>query len=216
MLQTLVGFDPALRRVRDAVGFIVVAGFLSTAISATIGVTTLCAAGVQPWVAVLRAVVGLVVGRCPRSTRRRPRDLDDRPHGGLVATNWDRNVFCWWWARRRRVRRSSVRCLATIGQHPLEYVIFPFVIAAAVRLGQPATALVVLGASVVTIWNTVRGAGPFAGARSIESLILLQAFMGVLAGTGLLLAAAIAERDERASSCGRVRGRRSPDGLARI
>ena len=81
-----------------------------------------------------------------------------------------------------------------IGHHPLEYVIFSFVIAAAVRLGQPATALVVLAASAVTIWNTVRGAGPFAGTAVHQSLILLQVFMGVLAGTGLLLAAAIAER----------------------
>jgi predicted small secreted protein len=47
-----------------------------------------------------------------------------------------------------------------IGRHPLEFVIFPFVIAAAVRLPPAATALVVLGASAVAIWNTVRGAGP--------------------------------------------------------
>ena len=63
------------------------------------------------------------------------------------------------------------------------------------RGGQPLTALVVLSASAVTIGHTVRGAGPFAGEAIHESLILLQVFMGVLAGTGLLLAAAIAERE---------------------
>ena len=83
----------------------------------------------------------------------------------------------------------------TATHHPLEYVIFPFVIAAAVRRGQPATSLVVLGASAVTIWHTARGAGPFAGAQVHDSLVLLQVFMSVLAGTGLLLAAAIAERE---------------------
>ena len=82
----------------------------------------------------------------------------------------------------------------TRAHHPVEYVIFPFVIAAAVRGGPPVTAPVVLAASAVTIWNTVRGAGPFAGPEVHEGLVLLQAFMGVLAGTGLLLAAAIAER----------------------
>ena len=46
----------------------------------------------------------------------------------------------------------------------------------------------------MTIWNTVRGAGPFAVPDVHESLFLLQAFMGVLAFTGLLLAAAIVER----------------------
>jgi PAS domain S-box-containing protein len=78
--------------------------------------------------------------------------------------------------------------------HPLEFVVVPFLITAAVRLGQPATGLMVLGASAVTIWNTVQGAGPFASSAVHESLILLQVYTGVLAGTGLLLAAAITER----------------------
>jgi hypothetical protein len=55
------------------------------------------------------------------------------------------------------------------------------VIAAAVRLGQPATALVVLSASGVAILNTIRDTGPFAGADVHHSLILLQVFIGVLA-----------------------------------
>ena len=42
-------FDPALRRVADTVRFIVAGAILATIISATIGVTTLCVAGVQPW-----------------------------------------------------------------------------------------------------------------------------------------------------------------------
>ena len=49
LLLRLNNFDPTLRRVRDALAFIVVAGLAATAISATIGSATLCAAGVQPW-----------------------------------------------------------------------------------------------------------------------------------------------------------------------
>lgn len=48
-LRRLPGFDPTFRRIRDVVAFIVVAALMSTAISATIGVSTLCAAAVQPW-----------------------------------------------------------------------------------------------------------------------------------------------------------------------
>ena len=81
-----------------------------------------------------------------------------------------------------------------LARRPLHFIVFPFAILAAVRLGQPATALVVFGASSVAIWNTVRGVGPFASPEVHESLILLQTFMGVLAATGLVLAAAIAER----------------------
>src|SRR5262249_14181872 len=49
LLQRMNNFDPKLRRVRDALAFIVAAGLVATAMSATIGSATLCAAGVQPW-----------------------------------------------------------------------------------------------------------------------------------------------------------------------
>jgi PAS domain S-box-containing protein len=196
ILSHFVGFDPALRRTRDAVAFIIVAAGLTTALSAAIGVTTLCAAHVQPWSRfpelwtawwlgdILGAlVVAPVILTTARSSRTRSRrdwlETCVLLLGTVVATQ---AVF-------GQVFGPAV------GHHPLEYVIFPFLIAAAVRPGQPATALVVLLASIVTIWNTVRGVGPFASSEVHQGLILLQVFMGVLAGTGLLLAAAITERE---------------------
>jgi integral membrane sensor domain MASE1 len=195
ILRRLPGFDPTLRRIFDALAFIVVAALMSTAISATIGVSTLCAAGAQPWMRFSElwldwwlgdALGALVVAPVILTIVRVPADWSGRDWietslllaGAAVTTQF---VF-------------GQVFDPTIGHHPLEYVVFPFLIAAAVRLGQPATALVVLGASGVTIWNTVRGTGPFTGEAIHESLILLQVFTGVLAGTGLLLAAAITER----------------------
>ena len=81
-----------------------------------------------------------------------------------------------------------------VAPHPIEYVIFPLVIGAAVSGGPRLTAWTVLAASAVAIWHTVNGVGPFASPEVHQSLILLQAFMGVLAGTSLLLAASVAER----------------------
>jgi PAS domain S-box-containing protein len=195
ILQRRPGFDPTLRRLRDALAFIVVAVVMSTAISATIGVATLCAAAVQPWArfwvlwadwwlgdalgALVVAPVILTTARAPGTWSRREWIETCLLVVGTVATT--------------QVVFGEVLGPA-IGHHPLEYIVFLFVIGAAVRLGHPATALVVLTASGVTIWNTVRGAGPFAGSEVHQSLILLQVFMGVLAGAGLLLAAAIAER----------------------
>lgn len=195
ILGRLPGFDPTFRRIRDVVAFVAVAAVMSTAISATIGVATLCAAAVQPWTRfselwsqwwVGDAVGALVIAPVILTTARAP-------------ASWSRRE---WAETCLLVIGTAVVTQVVFGQilgpstghHPLEYVIFPCVIAAAVRLGQPAAALVVLTASGVTIWNTVRGAGPFAGPDVHQSLILLQVFMGVLAGTGLLLAAAIAER----------------------
>jgi integral membrane sensor domain MASE1 len=42
-------FDPGLSRLTDAVRFIALAGMAATTISATVGVTSLCVAAVQPW-----------------------------------------------------------------------------------------------------------------------------------------------------------------------
>ncbi len=194
MLRRMPGFDPTLRRLPDAVAFIVGGAVTSTAISATVGVTTLCAAGVQPWMRFAElwsdwwlgdALGALVVAPAVLTMVRMPAAWSRRDWletflfvigAGLVTQFVFGQVF------------------APATGHPLEYVIFSLVIAAAMRLGQPATGLVVLGVSAVTIWNTVRGSGPFASTAVHDSLILLQVFMGVLAGTGLLLAAAMAER----------------------
>ncbi|HUR32465.1 MAG TPA: MASE1 domain-containing protein [Vicinamibacterales bacterium] len=195
MLRRLRQFSPTFSRIQETLAFIILAAGLSTAVSATIGAATLCVAGVQPWTRFAAlwtdwwigdALGALVVAPVILSTARRwswsRRELLEGGllvAGGVLATEI---VFGQWFGPTR-------------GNHPLEYVTFPFVIAAAVRARQPVTALVVLGASIVTIWNTALGAGPFASGEMHQSLVLLQAFMAVMAGTGLLLAAAIAERE---------------------
>ncbi len=194
LLRNIPGFDPTLRRIRDVVAFGVIAAALATAISATIGVAILCATAVQPWDqfgdlwvtwwlgdafgALVVAPAVLTMARAPHASRRE------------------------WAITAVAVLMSMLVTQAVFGQSmgplnrhtPLEYIVFPIVIAAAVRLGQPAVSLVVLGVSAVTIWNTVRGSGPFGAGEVRDSLLLLQVFIGVLAGTGVLLAAAIAER----------------------
>jgi PAS domain S-box-containing protein len=196
ILRRLPAFDLRLGRIRDAAAFIVVAAITSTAISATIGVTTLCAAAIQPWTTFSDlwwdwwlgdALGALVVAPVILTARRKPWATSRREwvETGLLVVGT---------AAVTQIFFGQV--LGHIGHHPVEYVIFPFVIAAAMRLGQPATSLAVISASGVTIWNTLHGAGPFGGSEADlhKNLILLQVFMGMLAGTGLLLSAAITER----------------------
>ena len=193
LLRRVVRFDSRLRRIRDVLALVALGAVASTTISATVGVTTLALAGVQPverfgslwrdwWlgdaVGVLIVAPAILTLRAHRWSRPEVLETLLLIAGAVLALNV---VF-------------GEAFGPAAAHHPLEYVIFPFVIAAAVRRGQPATSLVVLGASAITLWHTVRGAGPFAGAEVHDSLILLQVFMAVLAGTGLLLAAAIAER----------------------
>ena len=193
-LSRVRGFDLAMRRTRDAVAFTVAAGVVTPLIAATIGASALCAAGVQPWStywslwsdwvigdalgALVIAPVFLTLSRTPRRDVRAQLPEAAVLVAAVLAVTYV--VF------------SGI--VPPAGAHPLEFIIFPFMITAAVRLGQPATSLVVLAASTVTILHTVQGIGPFANESLRRSLILLQVFMGVLASSGLVLAAAISER----------------------
>lgn len=195
VLRRLRGFDPSFRRVADVVAFILIAAVMSTAVGATIGVAALTAAGVQPWSSVsglwfdwwLGDALGVLVVAPAILTAAR------------MAPAWQRRN---WFETAAFLAGTAFLTqpffgavlVPLVGPHPVGYVVFTIVIVVAVRLGQPSTALVVLMASGVASWNTVRGAGPFAGPTLHESLSHLQLFMGLLAGTGFLLAAAIAER----------------------
>ena len=64
-LGQIPGFDAALRRARDVLAFAAIAALACTAISATVGVTTLCAAGVQSWSGTARS--GSIGGSAMRS-----------------------------------------------------------------------------------------------------------------------------------------------------
>lgn len=187
-------FDPALTRVADAVAFLALAAVASTTVSATIGVTTLCASGVQEWEKFSILWFDWWLGDATGAAIVAPAILTVALRPQVWRTGWVEIAAL---AGASTAATGLVFALVDdpTGAHPLEYIIFPFIVAAAVRGGPPASALAVLGSSCVAIWHTVGGSGPFGGPAVHQSLILLQAFMGVLAGTGMLLASAIAERE---------------------
>jgi len=78
--------------------------------------------------------------------------------------------------------------------YPLEFVCLPLLLWAAFRLGRRDAALASLLLSAVAIWGTLAGLGPFKRDSRNESLLLLQAFIGVVALTTTALAAVVAER----------------------
>ena len=191
VLRRVYGASFSLERVRDVLTFFGVAVLGCTALSATIGVATLCAAGVQPWERSLTLWLEWWFGDALGAVLVTP---------AIFAAAHRR-----WTARDLALGLTFVAGSALVthlvfGQVlglralPLEYAIFPLVIGAAAKAGVAVTALVVLSASAVAIWHTAHGVGPFAGQGIHGGLILLQVFMGVLAATALLLGAAIAER----------------------
>jgi signal transduction histidine kinase len=111
------------------------------------------------------------------------------------------------WATRRSWRMSRRRLaeaallLATLlvlievpSQKDVPYVVFPALIWAALRFGPTGAATAVALASVLTVWNTAQGSGPFVRASITHSLLATQLFVAVAALTSLVLAAVTAER----------------------
>ena len=199
-------FDPAFSRLSDAARFIVFGALAATTISATIGVLSLCAAAVQPWDRFASLWSAWWIGDALGALVVAPIILGVA-RAASPSTDW--------------IKVTALTLVAVIitaiafgglgplfGRDPLHYVLFPLVIVAAVWFGQPATALVVFSAAVIAIMNTVRGNGPFAAVDVNYGLIQLQTFMGVLASTALLLAAATAERQtaQRRLSAARAAG----------
>jgi signal transduction histidine kinase/ActR/RegA family two-component response regulator len=192
-----LGFRPQLDRLRDVIALIVAAAFGSTLISATIGAITLCATGLEPWnrFSSLWAVwwIGDAIG-----------DLVFAP----LLLVWAKGIHG---ARNtHRLVEAAAVIAATVftslvvfaGEpsmgvrgYPLHYTVFPLVLWAALRFRQRGATAVTCVVSGVAIWSAANGLGPFTMQATHESLLMLQLFTGVVAATGLLLAAATAERD---------------------
>jgi signal transduction histidine kinase len=106
------------------------------------------------------------------------------------------------WSRLSRPRLAEATLLlATLlvlievpSQQDVPYVVFPALIWAALRFGPTGAATAVAVASVLTVWNTAQGSGPFVRASITHSLLATQLFVAVAALTSLVLAAVTAER----------------------
>ncbi|HXT19769.1 MAG TPA: MASE1 domain-containing protein [Thermoanaerobaculia bacterium] len=199
-------FRPALDELASALGLVGLAAGLSTTVSATIGTASLCLGGVEPWshFGTLWGVWWLGDAMGDLVTAPLLLTWLAAPASGDVA----REREPWPAGRGREVALLLVGALAVcavvFAREPaagvaagpsLEYAAFPFLVWAALRGGPRGASLVTFGVAAVAIGGTLVRSGPFAAASPHEALVLLQTYMGVVALTGLFLAAAIAERD---------------------
>jgi signal transduction histidine kinase/ActR/RegA family two-component response regulator len=185
----------SLERLKGVVSLVVLAAGISTTVSATIGVISLCLAGKewayfgQLWLTwwIGDAMGNLVMAPLLLTWLSRPAPRWELAHlleGTALALTFillGQLVFGGEFATGFR-------------NYPLEYMVFPFVIWAALRFGQHGASAITFMASVIAITGTLAHSGPFAKGSALESLFLLQIFMGVVAITGLVLAAITTER----------------------
>ena len=186
-----VGFDIRLARVRDVLS-LVAAVVISPLVAATIGVLCLGAGSVQPWSALpslwwlwwLGDVLGgLIVAPVLLAWNGLPHRRGAITEGVLLLA--------------AVTIASSIAFIRIPLVSSIEYVVFPFLIWAALRFGIAGVATAAIIINVIAIWGTHLGRGPFAGAGPEQGLVLLQVFMAVAATTGLLLGA-IAAQNRRA------------------
>lgn len=182
-------------RAEDIFKFAFLAGMISTTVSATIGVTTLSSAGFAPWSLFgsiwstwwLGDAVGAVVvtpllllwWENPRLHWTETQMIElALLFGGLLFTSWI--IF-------------GGRFHSSLKNYPLEYLCVPFLIWAAFRFGRRQTATAIAFLAALATWGTAHGFGPFSQESQNTSLLLLQAFVGIMAITNLALAAEVSE-----------------------
>jgi two-component system CheB/CheR fusion protein len=197
LLLRRAGFRLTFERVRDVIVFVTLAAAVATTAAATIGVSSLCVGGVQPWSRFLELWIVWWIGDAMGVLVVAPLIL---VWGSVPPRSW----------RPARIAEGSVLLFSLIvvslvvfrapfstqvSGNLLPYQIFPFVVWGALRFRQLGATTVTFVATALAIWSTLEGVGPFASRDAHSGLIMLQLFQAVIAVTGLLLAAAICERD---------------------
>jgi diguanylate cyclase (GGDEF)-like protein len=190
------GGQNAMKRSPDIFKFVILGGMVSSTIAATIGVWALV------WSGSALPHDALPIWRTWW--------LGDAVSVIIVAPLlllWNSNPFVRWRMAAIVEGAALFLCLIAIGlivfgdalgtrtsDYPLEFLCVPFLIWAASRFGQREAALATLVLSVPAIWGTLHGLGHFAQLPKTESLLLLQAYLGVGAVMTLGLASEVADR----------------------
>lgn len=183
-------------RQRDTFLYVLLAAGLSTTVSATIGVTSLSAAGYADWPRYGDVWLTWWLGDAVGALIVTPVIVLWALHPGIT---WNRGKLLEIGAL------LTLLCLVALivfqsGQaltgrnYPLAFLTFSILIWVAVRLGPRETATAILLCVAIAIWGTLQGSGPFVRGSPNETLLLLQSFTAVVGVTALALAIGVSER----------------------
>ena len=196
LIQLFVESRNPFNRAYDVLKFIVFAAIVSTMVSATIGNLSLIMGGAATWANFARLWLTWWLGDGV---------------GALVVTPL---IICWidkpierWrgWKLIEAVLLLVALALlsATIYTtlvfqsapvRPWGHITIPLLLWAAFRFGPRGVSTAIAAVSVIAIWGTTKGYGPFAVFSTNEALLYFQAYIADLAITTLALAAIVTER----------------------
>ena len=196
LLKKISAFDNAMERTRDVTSYIGLACFLGTTVNAAFNVVSLAYSGGVAWDDLFattlvwwvpNALAGLVVApfiitwATPSATRWNARLIAEAVICGAGLVGGTLISFNSWF-------------VYGIQNYPLAYLPFPFLVWGALRFGQRGATAGTLLVSALAIFSLLHGTGPFVTNAEKDSLMLIGSYIGILAVTNMLLAAAAAER----------------------
>jgi len=197
LVASFAGGRFAFERTRNVVLFWFLACMAATALSATIGVTSLCVTGSAAWSNYSALWTTWWMGDAV---------------GGFLGA-----ALVLLWAQRSPVPWTRKHVLETVVVYALVtgvtilvftgvftnklFYILPVLMWAAFRLGPRETAGALALLSIIAIWGTLHGAGPFitTSFTANQALIRLQSYLAVLAITNLTVASVVREAKESAA-----------------
>ena len=193
LLRRSSDFQTSLPRLRDVLKLVTVAAVLTTTLAATVGVTALTFAHTKAWYGYgsawriwwLGDAMGVLVVAPLLLTGR---DLVS------VYRGWRLLEACFLLIAIL-VSSAAIFGGAAVRDDVLAFVVFPFVIWAALRFRVAGAAMAGLLTASVAVWGTSHGHGPFVNHSPLRNAMLLQVFVAVTSLTGLILAAVINERE---------------------
>lgn len=192
LVQRFAGGASAFESPRGALRFMVLAGGVATAVSATVGVAALLAAGLVDaataptvwltwWLGDMAGALVLappIVLWARREGLPSGRGLAEFALFGLASLALGSMIFLGGAAQAR----------------PLAFLCIPPVVWAAYRLGQREASTLTVAIGALAVVGTVRGIGPFARADPNEALLLLTVFLAIVVLLALPLGAIASER----------------------
>ena len=196
LLKRVRSFDCSMEQTRNVTVYIGLACFLGTTVNAMFNVVSLAYAGNIRWEMLFPKVLEWWV----------PNALAGLVVAPFIIT-WGRPCGVRW--NSRLIAEASICCTGLIlgtlisfdswfvygvQNYPLAYLPFPFLVWGALRFGQRGATTGTLLVTALAIHSLVRGRGPFVASSESESLMLIGSYIGILAVTNMLLAAAAAER----------------------
>lgn len=194
-------FDKSLDHVRDVLLFLFFSTFASTAISASVGTTSLILGGIGSWksywIVWSHWWIGDAIGSVVLTPYLLVRSNLKKYFSGYSLKNFLETVVL--------TGVLTVLCLflftpvfgTMFYEFPFEYAIFPILILTSFRFKQLGSTWKVLLISVISIWGTTKGCGQFAMCGNYGvSLLYLRIFVGIVAITFLIFSALVEEREK--------------------